>query len=58
MATSNGVPVAFHLHAGGKSEQAGRRGLPLTLPAGSVLYTDAGYTDYVAEDLFKEARGS
>ncbi|MGI4865164.1 MAG: transposase [Janthinobacterium lividum] len=58
VATSNGVPVAFHLHAGGESEQAGRRGLPLALPAGSVLYPDAGYTDYVAEDLFKEARGS
>lgn len=25
--TSGGIPVEFHLHAGGKSEQAGRRGL-------------------------------
>ena len=58
VATSDGVPVEFHSHAGGESEQAGRRGLALDLPEGSVLYTDAGYTDYVAEDLFNEASGS
>ena len=51
MATSDGVPVEFHIHAGGESE-------PVDLPAGSNLYTDAGYTDYVAEDLFNEASGN
>ena len=58
VATSEGIPVEFHSHAGAESEQTGRRGLPLDLPAGSVLYTDAGYPDYVAEDLFNEASGS
>lgn len=58
MATSDGIPVEFHLPAGAESEQTGRRGLPLDLPAGSVRYTDAGYTAYVAEDLFNEASGS
>ena len=58
VATSDGVPVEFHIHAGAESEQTGRRGLTLDLPAGSVLYTDAGYTDYLAEDLFHEASGS
>ncbi len=58
VATSDGIPVEFYIHAGAESEQTGRRGLPLDLPAGSVLYTDAGYTDYVAEDLFNEASGS
>ncbi|GAA4360142.1 hypothetical protein GCM10023185_27190 [Hymenobacter saemangeumensis] len=58
VATSDGIPVEFYLHAGAESEQTGRRGLPLDLPEGSVLYTDAGYTDYVAEDLFNEASGS
>jgi len=58
VATSDGLPVEFHIHAGGESEQAGRRGLALDLPAGSLLYTDAGYTDYLAEDLFNEASGS
>lgn len=58
VATSDGIPVEFYIHAGAESEQTGQRGLPLDLPAGSVLYTDAGYTDYVAEDLFNEASGS
>lgn len=58
MATSSGLPVEFYIYAGAKSKQTGRRGLALDLPAGSALYTDAGYTDYLAEDLFKEASGS
>jgi hypothetical protein len=58
VATSDGTPVEFYVHAGAESETTGRRGLPLDLPEGSVLYTDAGYTDYVAEDLFNEASGS
>lgn len=58
VATSDGLPVEFYIHAGAESEQTGRRGLALDLPAGSVLYTDAGYTDYAAEDLFNEASGS
>ncbi len=58
VATSDGIPVEFHIHAGAESEQVGRRGLPLDLPEGSVLYTDAGYTDYLAEDTFNEASGS
>jgi len=44
VATSDGIPVEFHIHAGAEAEQTGRQGLPLALPAGSVLYTDAGYT--------------
>jgi hypothetical protein len=58
VATSNGLHLEFYIHAGAESEQTGRRGLPLDLPEGSVLYTDAGYTDYVAEELFNEASGS
>ncbi len=58
VATSDGLPVEFYIHAGAESEQTGRRGLVLDLPEGSVLYPDAGYTDYVAEDLFNEASGS
>ncbi|MEJ7659379.1 MAG: hypothetical protein WKG07_07020 [Hymenobacter sp.] len=52
------MPVEFHLHAGAEADSTGLRGLPLDLPVGSVLYTDAGYTDYVAEDVFEEASGS
>ena len=58
VATSDGLPVKFYTHAGASPEQTGQRGLVLNLPAGSQRYTDAGYTDYVAEDLFNEASGS
>ncbi len=58
VATSDGIPIEFYIHARAESEQTGRRGLALDLPAGSGLYTDAGYTDYLAEDLFNEASGS
>ena len=58
VATSTGIPVEFHIHAGSEADSTGQRGLALDLPAGSVLYTDAGYTDYVAEDLFNQASGS
>ena len=55
VATSDGLLVNFYLHAGAESEQTGQRCLPLDLPEGSVLYSDASYTYYVAEDIFHEA---
>lgn len=58
LATSSGLPVEFYIPAGAESEQTGRRGLALDWPAGSALYTDAGYTDCLTEDLFKETSGS
>ncbi len=58
VATSDGLHIEFTIHAGAESEQTGRRGLALDLPEGSILYPDAGYTDYGAEDLFNEASGS
>ncbi len=58
LTTSDGVPVEFYIHAGSEADQTGLQGLALDLPEGSVLYTDAGYTDYVGEDVFEEATGS
>ncbi len=58
VATSDGIPVEFTIHAGAGSEQTGRRSLAQDLPAVSILYTDASYTDYGAEDLFNEASSS
>lgn len=58
MATSDGLPGEFYIHARAESEQTGRCGLALDLPEGSGLYTDAGYTNYLAEDLLNEASGS
>ena len=53
--TSAGVPVDFYLHAGAEADQTGLRALAPQLPEGSVLYADAGYTDYLAEDVWADA---
>ena len=58
VATTDGIPVDFYIHAGSEADQTGLRALAPDLPEGSVLYTDAGYTDYVGEDLFEEATGN
>ena len=58
VAISDGISVEFYFRADAESEQTGQRGLPLNLSVGSVLYIDAGYTDYVAEDIFNEASGN
>ena len=58
VATTDGGPVDFYVHAGSEADQTGLRALAPDLPAGRVFYTDAGYTDYVGEDLFEEATGN
>lgn len=58
IATSDGIPVEFYIHAGAEADSTGLRAMAADLPAGSILYTDAGYTDYVGEDLFEEATGN
>jgi len=55
--TSDGLPVEFYVHAGSEADLTGLRAMAVDLPAGSVLYTDAGYTDYALEDVFAEATG-
>ena len=44
IATTDGVPVEYHAHAGVEADQTGRRGLAQDMPEGSVRCTDAGYT--------------
>ena len=55
--TAEGVPVDCYIHAGSEADIVGLRALSPELPAGRVLYADAGYTDYAWEDLFEEATG-
>lgn len=52
--TADGVPVDFYIHAGAEADQTGLRALAPQLPVGSVLYADAGYTDYLAEDVWAD----
>lgn len=56
--TSDGLPVEFYIHAGAEADSTGLRAMAPDLPEGSLLYTDAGYTDYVGEDLFEVATGN
>ena len=73
VATTDGIPVEFYVHAGSEADITGLRHLAPDLPEGNVLYTDAGYTDagytdagytdagYTDagwEDLFEEASGN
>ena len=55
--TAEGIPVDCYIHAGSEADIVGLRAMSPELPEGSVLYADAGYTDYVWEDLFEEATG-
>jgi hypothetical protein len=55
LATSDGVPIAYHIQPGSEADVTGLRQFDPDLPAGSTLYTDAGYTDYAHEDVFQEA---
>ncbi len=57
LTTSDGLPVEFYIHAGSEADITGLRAMALDLPEGSVLYTDAAYTDYALEDVFANATG-
>lgn len=52
--TEAGVPVEFAFLPGSASDTRGLDVLPLSLPAGSQLFMDSGYTDYGAEDAAAE----
>lgn len=53
--THDGLPVECYIHAGCEADITGLRALAPQLPAGSVLYADAAYTDYDWEDAWQHA---
>lgn len=55
--TAEGVPVDYYLHAGAENDVTGLKALNPELPAGSVLYADAGYTSYAWEDAYQAHSG-
>ena len=57
IATSDGLPVEFYIHAGSEADITGLRAMAVDLPDRSVLYADNAYTDYALEDVFAEATG-
>jgi len=52
--TEDEIPVELAFLPGEASDVRGLDVLPLSLPAGSRLFLDAGYTDYGAEDAITE----
>ena len=50
LTTKNGIPVEIVFMPGSASDVRGLNALPLNLPSGSEVYSDAAYTDYHAED--------
>ena len=52
--TETGLPVEMAFVPGAWAEIRGLEALPVDLPAGSELYGDSGFTNYLFEDLFLE----
>ncbi len=50
LSTADGIPVEFVFLPGEANDTRGLKALPLNLPEESLIYCDAGYTDYDAED--------
>jgi hypothetical protein len=57
LVASGGFIVAFWLTPGSWHDLTGLYGMALDIPCGCALMMDCGYTDYVAEDLLREAEG-
>jgi hypothetical protein len=55
--TEQGVPVEMAFLPGSASDVRGLGVLPLSLPSGSQLFMDSGYTDYAAEDAAQQNDG-
>ena len=53
--TASGQPVEFELAPGSVADITAFKSLDLDLPAGATVYADKAYTDYLWEDLLKEA---
>ena len=47
-------PVDYFITAGSFHDSTALQAMQVTLPAGSELYGDSGYTDYEQEDLYAE----
>lgn len=55
LVTHAGQPVEFFLTPGSYSDVKGLRDFAFDLPAGSEIYADKAYTDYVIEDVLHDA---
>jgi hypothetical protein len=51
--TADGLPVDYFISAGSFVDVTAFQSMPVSLPEGSQLYADSGYTDYRLEDLYQ-----
>jgi len=58
LVTKDGVPVEFGFVPGSEGDALALRKMPMDLPEGSVVYADAGYTNYEIEGQVLEADGA
>jgi len=57
LCTADGIPVEYTFLPGRTHDSNALKQMPFFLPPGSKIYADAGYTNYVIEDLLKNAEG-
>lgn len=55
LSTVDGIPVEYTFLPGRYHDSNALKQMPLLVAAGSVIYADSGYTNYVIEDLLKDA---
>lgn len=54
ISTADGIRMEFVFLPGEANDTRGLNALPFNLPSNSIVYCDAGYTDYWAEDEFQD----
>lgn len=57
LCTADGIPVEYTFLPGRSHDSNALKQMPFLLPPGSKVYADSAYTNYVIEDLLKEAEG-
>ena len=57
LCTADGIPVEYTFLPGRSHDSNALKQMPFLLPPGSKIYADAAYTNYVIEDILKDAEG-
>jgi len=55
LSTADGIPVEYTFLPGRSHDSNALKQMPLLVAAGSVIYADSAYTNYVIEDMLKDA---
>lgn len=56
LCTAEGIPVEYTFLPGRMHDSNALKQMPFALPPGSKVYADAAYTNYVIEDMLKDAQ--